>query len=108
MKQVARQHFNFAFSLSLSLSLSLSPFFQGLGKEGILYKEASKASEQTWKARYFKLLEDGLIYFESDSIYVRGITVYVHVRWLAAYRVYIDEALCECVKQFPDHTQEIV
>ncbi|KAL5460539.1 hypothetical protein EMCRGX_G033991 [Ephydatia muelleri] len=38
----------------------------GVGKEGVLYKEAAGNAE--WKARYFQLLGDKLIYFESDSL----------------------------------------
>ena len=38
---------------------------QGIGKEGILHKEGT--SSRDWKARYFKLNENQIVYFESDS-----------------------------------------
>lgn len=38
---------------------------QGVGKEGILYKEGT--SSRDWKARLFQLLDNKIIYFETTS-----------------------------------------
>ena len=40
-------------------------FLQGIGKQGVLMKESSTSSITDWKSRYFHLVEDGLIYYES-------------------------------------------
>ena len=38
---------------------------QGIGKEGVLHKEGT--SSRDWKARFFKLQECQIVYFETDS-----------------------------------------
>ena len=54
----------FIFTSLFSCSLS-SPFGQGIGKQGILHKEGSKTSD--WKSRFFRLVEDGLLYYETEA-----------------------------------------
>ena len=39
--------------------------WQGIGKQGILHKEGSKTSD--WKSRFFRLVEDGLLYYETEA-----------------------------------------
>lgn len=38
---------------------------QGIGKEGILYKEGT--SSKDWKARFFRLMDSKLVYYEKTS-----------------------------------------
>lgn len=68
------------YQLSTQLTLDFVFLLQGIGKQGILLKESSTSSITDWKSRFFHLVEDGLLYFDSTESASQVCTiVHVHI-----------------------------